>query len=321
MKRDSRLLAVLVLGLIGILGCEDPGSITEATIEKPPPPGGGAPQDIAYVWLSSKTGYCIKSIAADGSNIGTITCPGGTFFTDISWEPAGTAVAYLVTTNPNYGLWRVNVNGSNTQQLLASGTYSGFDDLAWSSVGNEIAVTGDGPGGEPVLLLVPPTGCPWPNPSDPCPTVLYSEPSGTNHRFGSLAWSPDGTQIALHVMRGQGNEFIVLVERSTGVASDVRPWVGSVGDWGRGPRATTLVLAQFTGDGVDQSIYLFDLATPSVAPSLAVQHGRHPNFSADGEYIVYQETSGNFSMVKRELDTGTRTVLKAGGLHPNWRKP
>ncbi len=332
MKRCGMFLLALALGLMAAPGCEDPDSITTATVDKPPPPGGGGPREIAFIESvriqgspSGNRQYCIRGMAVDGSNVATISCPGGgTFFTDISWEPAGTAIAYTVNSTLNYGAWRVNVDGTNAIQLLAPGQYNTFSDVAWSSAGNEIAVTAQGPSSESVLLLIPSAGCPWPNPSDPCPKVLYSEPGGgADWYFSSLAWSPDGTQIALKVSRGTGNGVIVLVDHAMGTATDVRAWDGGVGDWGRGQRATTLVLPRFTGVGNEQDIYLFDLATPGVAPVLTVQLGRHPNFSADGEYIVYQEISASsLAMVKRELDTGTKTVLlKSGGLHPNWRKP
>jgi hypothetical protein len=75
-----------------------------------------------------------------------------------------------------------------------------------------------------------------------------------------------------------------------------------------------------------RDIYFFDVATPMVPPQLAFQNGRHPTFSPDGEFIAYQETSGKLSLVKREIATGTRTVLHAGnfpGVKPffSWKSP
>jgi len=270
-------------------------------------------------------------MAVDGSNVATILCPGpGVFPSDVSWEPSGAALAYTNYTTTEPGLWRVNADGTNKMQLLDAAQCGGSgvahcDAVDWSPLGDEIAVIRrpSDPGVAPAILLVPAAGCPWPDPMQPCPSVLYTEPVSATGiaSFAGIAWSPDGSQLATMATRETGSSMIILVERSTGTATDLHPFSGGVGDWGRGARATTLVLARFTGNGNDQDIYLFDVATPSVPPLLTVQLGRHPNFSADGELIAYQEMTGSFTTVKRELDTGASTALISGRLHPDWRKP
>jgi hypothetical protein len=113
-----------------------------------------------------------------------------------------------------------------------------------------------------------------------------------------------------------------LIEHATGDTTDVASFAGSVYDWGRGQGATTLALAVFTGTGNDQDIYLFDLNTPTVPPRLVVQLGRHPSLSPEGDFIVYQEMTAAYRVVKRELDTDVRTPLHRGNnpRQPGWRK-
>ncbi len=313
-----RKIILGLLTLLGASGCEDPAVVSVGK----PPPGGGGPREIAFVQSG-----CIRAMAVDGSNVATILCPaGGVLVADVSWEPSGAAVAYTNYTTTEPGLWRVNADGTNKIRLLDAeqcgvAGVARCDAVDWSPLGDEIAVIKgpSDPGVDPAVLLVPATGCPWPDPMQPCPQVLYTEPAsgGGIVAFSGIAWSPDGARLATR----NGGGSIILIERATGTASSLHAFSGGVSDWGRGPRATTLVLARFTGSSNDLDIYLFDVANPSVAPQLTVQRGRHPTFSADGAFIAYQEMTGAFYTVKRQLDTGARTVLIKGGLHPDWRKP
>ena len=116
--------------------------------------------------------------------------------------------------------------------------------------------------------------------------------------------------------RGTEDKSIVLVNRATGAATDVFPFGGILNDWGRGEKATTLAISAAGG------IYFYDLSTPEVPPQLVVPDAGRPSFSPDGAYIVYVEAREPRSMVKRRLDTGTRTLLlKSGAVNPDWRKP
>lgn len=322
MKRWLPVLSVLALCSLTGLGCDEPTSV--AGVGKPPPSGGGGPREIAFL-QTLKEGECIRAMAVDGSNVATIHCrPRGSSLYNVSWEPAGTAVAYTVLGSSLHGLWRVNVDGTNVQHLLTEAECGGCADLAWSPQGNQIAVIRSRTGSvtAPAVLLVPATGCPWPsNPSDPCPRVLHSDPDG----FSGLAWSPDGTQLAVGVRRGSPL-LTVLVEPGSGPGPGTVTVVGqygSVDDWGRGQMSTTLAL-QVNPDPVElgvRDIYFFDLSSPEMPPQLVVNSGRNASFSPDGEFIVYRETSRSALTVKLEVDTGTSTSLIKGTGAPDWRNP
>ncbi len=324
MKIWAKLTRPVVLGIVAALGCEQPASVT---LRKPPPSGGG-PRDIAFSQDVNNKGTCIRIMATDGSNAVTVLCPdsGTPALWFPSWEPTGAAIAYRGVGNSN--IYRVDVSpsgsGTNNRLLLTLTDCGGnCDQPKWSPLGDEIAVLNGGTTGTgPAVLIIPAVGCPFPG-GGPCPQFLYSELAG--YSFHGLAWSPDGTQLALTVSRGPvglSPRFIVVVARATGVGTDVQQFGASTIDWGTGSRATVLALTVappgVTG-AAPRDLYFFDVTTPLVPPQLAITNGRHPSFSPDGEFIAYQETSGQFSLVKREIDTGTRTMLQRTGIFADWR--
>lgn len=327
MKERALFLCSLTLSLLaGAFGCEDPDPVTSVVIGKPPP-GSAGPREIAFVGPVGKQGNCIRAMAVDGSNVATIICPGrGTSLTGISWEPAGTAIAYVITGIADYGLWRVNVDGTNAIRLLSQVDCPGCSNVAWSPHGDEIAVISNDGAGASTLLLLPATGCPWPNSSDPCPRIVHSKPTGANVYFSGLAWSPDGTQLAMGDRRGPDNQIIVIVEPGLGpgpgTVTEVAACNGTISDWGRGQRSTMLALSVIIDADQNRDIYFLDVTSPALPPQVVVQHASNASFSPDGEFIVYREMSRSSTMMKRELDAGTSTVLlRESAYELNWRKP
>ena len=310
MKRQSRLLGTLMLTLLATFGCIDPGLETVgaprpdlATVAKPPP--GGAPREIAFV-----TNGGVQAMAADGSNLATITSPTLPIL-GVSWRPGGAAVAYYGVHSVDGGIFRVNADGTNTLRLLTQQDCGGScSDPVWSPTGGEIAVIGhhsDQPASY-TLLVVPEMGGP--------PQVLYTD----SQLLWDVAWRSDGMQLALLADRGANDALLVVDRAGPPFVPPVQrlEFPGSVQevDWARLGSNTVA----FTGGSNSVwSIYLFDVVAPGAAPVRLVQNARWPSFSPDNRYIVYQDTNYSTNLLKVNVSTGATTRLRKGR-YPDWKR-
>lgn len=309
MKRQSGLLGTLMLTLLGAVGCEDAALETVGapppdlvTVAKPPP--GGGPREIAFV-----TNGGVQAMAADGSNLATITSPALPILS-VGWRPGGAAVAYYGVHSVDGGIFRVNADGTNTLRLLTQQDCGGScSDPVWSPTGGEIAVIGhhSDPPASYTLLVVPEMGGP--------PQVLYTD----SQLLWDVAWRSDGMQLALLADRG-ANDALLVLDRAGALVPPVPrlEFAGGVQevDWARLGSNTVA----FTGvSNSIWSIYLFDVEAPGATPVQLVQNARWPSFSPNNAYIVYQDTNYSTNLLKVNVSTRATTRLRKGR-YPDWKR-
>lgn len=135
---------------------------------------------ISYFELSANGGdWDIYTINEDGSNITDITNGSSWWETYHTWSPDGTKIAFA--TGDGNGIWVMNSNGSNRNQLISDTFARG--DLDWSPDGTKIAYATDKSGDSDIWIM---------NSDGTGQTQLTSHVSSDEY---SLSWSPDGTKI------------------------------------------------------------------------------------------------------------------------------
>jgi Tol biopolymer transport system component len=257
----------------------------------------------------AKNTAAIKAMDAAGGNVGSVLS-GVAGPTEVSWAPTGASIAFRDLTTG--GISRVDADGTNRMTVLVNtqcgdATGGGCTNPAWSPLGNEIAAIGTGGTSSPDRLMVVPAG-------GGTPEVLYVAPS-EGDIIWDVAWSPDGTRLAVSQAHTGDNE-VILVERVTGTATSVLTF-GDLNtlDWGRG---SSTVLALTVGFGQTAEIYLFDIAQPSQAPVFLVR-GRHPSFAPDNLFVVFEELANNqLHCTKVDMNTGVTARLRREAKRPDW---
>jgi hypothetical protein len=165
---------------------------------------------IAYVY-----GYGgdqqIRVMNADGSGVQELTSDHG-FHSSPAWSPGGSQIAYVAFDGTNSNIYVMNSDGSDSHQVTDDPAHE--DAPAWSPDGQLIAFTSEGGSRDPGVYTMSPDGsgvAEWAH--DPDPANL------------SIAWSPDGTEMALVSIRGAGNDrnVYVLDVASHDVAAIGRP--------------------------------------------------------------------------------------------------
>jgi Tol biopolymer transport system component len=93
------------------------------------------------------------------------------------------------------GVWLMDADGSNARKLT-KGSYAGFNSIAWSHNGSQLAFTGSS-GSKLDLWIVGLDGAP-----ERAVTIDHTGATG-------VSWSPDGTKLVYLV---SGNEFGTLAQ-------------------------------------------------------------------------------------------------------------
>lgn len=136
----------------------------------------------------------IYRMRADGTELINLTnYPGKDFHP--TWSPDGTKIAFTSVRDSKYGIYVMNADGSNPQNLTNSSFPLSLDDQrpAWSPDGTQIAfmrsVSGDA-----IYIMN----------ADGSNQTEFLAAAGTF--YGNPTWSPDGTQIAFD-SRDPGDTF------------------------------------------------------------------------------------------------------------------
>ncbi len=288
--RTTAIAAVLLA--VGTVAAPRAG-IAGATGSSGPPPPNPA---IAFILTPTK-GVCVMN--DDGSNVRSLVRGNGWW--EPSWSPDAGAIAF----GRIIDLWRVNSDGSGAVMLSNPGEVIGYP--AWSPLGHEIAVSS---ADSSQVLAYPALGGPY--------SVIYSAPTGSEVK-GFVAWSSDGTRLAVVEHATSGSDSIKIVDRATGavlqtLVDGVFQYINDV-DWARLSEDTLAFSAAPAGQGSFRTIYVVDLATGQPQPLLA-EFADNPSFSPDNTWLVYGASG---TIKKIELATG-RTVSLGKGHDPDWKR-
>jgi Tol biopolymer transport system component len=139
---------------------------------------------------------------ADGSNPQRLTDRMGPNIFP-SWSPDGTRIAFVSFEGSNADIYVMNSDGSDVRRLTDGPTHE--DQPAWSPDGRQIAFTSEG-AGDPGIYVMSPDGTGV--------TQLLHDPDPANL---GLAWSPDGTKMAVVSIRGAGyDRTLYILDVATG---------------------------------------------------------------------------------------------------------
>jgi Tol biopolymer transport system component len=153
--------------------------------------------DQAQIWVMN----------ADGSDPQQLTDRNGPN-TFPSWSPDGTKIAFVSFNGSNSDIYVMNADGTDVQRLTDGPAHE--DQPAWSPDGRHIAFTREG-AGDPGIYVMSPDGRGV--------TQLLLDPDPVNL---GLAWSPDGTKVAIVSIRGPGNDRNVYVlDVATGESNSI----------------------------------------------------------------------------------------------------
>jgi WD40-like Beta Propeller Repeat len=144
----------------------------------------------------------------DGSAIQELTSAHG-FHSFPAWSPDASQIAYVAFDGTNANIYVMNADGSDSHQVTEDPAHE--DAPTWSPDGRLIAFTSEGGSRDPGIYTISPDGSGV--------TELAHDPDPANL---GIAWSPDGAELALVSIRGQGNDRNVYVlDVATGEVSAV----------------------------------------------------------------------------------------------------
>lgn len=155
----------------------------------------------------------IRVMNADGSNTRELTTDRGLHLFP-SWSPDGSEIAFVAFDGTDSNIYVMDADGSGTRRLTRDPSHE--DAPAWSPDGRLIAFTSEGGDRDPGVYTISADGTGG-------VAQLAHDPDPANL---GIAWSPDGTKMALVSIRGPGYDRNVYV---LDVASRVLSAIGQPG--------------------------------------------------------------------------------------------
>jgi Tol biopolymer transport system component len=149
-------------------------------------------EDQAQIWVMN----------ADGSDPHPLTDASGPNLFP-SWSPDGATIAFVSFDGSNSDIYAMNTDGSDVRRLTDDPAHE--DQPAWSPDGRHIAFTREG-AGNPGIYVMSPDG------SGVTQLLHDADPANLG-----LAWSPDGTKMAVVSIRDPGyDRTLFVLELATG---------------------------------------------------------------------------------------------------------
>jgi Tol biopolymer transport system component len=291
-KRRNERIAALVVGLAIAIGIVVVGSAMLRSAHDP------KPADTKHHSLL-REGEVLKLRGDDGSTLvatdiasgaeRTLACSDCPQLGEWALSAEGGWIAY--TQYPDHPLWVV---GANRDPIHVTTEPSCW---AWSPSAELLAFAEPREGANELVLLDPATGE---------RTTIVTSTSW----ISALAWSPDGTQLAVTARSG-----IQVVVLETGRSTSIAPAARSVDHMSWSPDGTRLVFEEEAIDGRDQiGVVNVDGSDDRILVDHGVQQDQvQPSWSPDGTriaYVTWSESGGGSGIM-----TGPR---RQGGLSEVW---
>jgi Tol biopolymer transport system component len=237
------------------------------------------------------------------------------------YSPDGAKISFIHNTpGKGWDVWVMNADGSDKQQVTHVGSVT---EAQWSPDG-EWLVFG------PVLSKVkssPPFGAPIHIRGDDGDGIAPITIDGT------LDWSPDGSTIAYysHFFPDSPDNFLLVLDLSSHAISEWNLVGGSCcGEGFFGDPAysrdgkylayTHMVYSPESGEHATRpDIEMDNVSGPGFGPFPMVRGDKDPEFSPDGQALVFSHVAGGrLRIMMANLDgTGRHTLLR--GTQPDWQ--
>jgi Tol biopolymer transport system component len=253
------------------------------------------------------------AVAAHNGKVAFIAYGGGGSPSTRSEHGVTWAFDAIAVTDPD-GSGRQNVGTYRcASPMSACGVYS----FAWSADGTRIAYLAGHPPGPnaPTSLALYVVDA---NGNDARELASCGDCAGPNEN-GSIAWSPDGSRIALTRRTGLAQD-LWLVDVKTGALSRLtdcasgKACVDASAEWS--PRGQAIVFSRWV-KGQMASIYTMRPDGTHLKLIAAVADAQDPQWSPDGRKIAFQGNNGIYTV---NADGTHLTLIAAGGLagEPAW---
>ena len=243
----------------------------------------------------------------DGSGLVKLT--DGPHHLQPSWSPDGTQIAFMGLEKDATALLIMNADGSN-RRLVANNIFHNVEAV-WSPDGSKIAfgsVAGDGA-------------------SDSKFSVHVINADGSNEvqvikGSGSVAWSPDGKELAVATFRGIN--LVSADGTNRRKLAELQSWFPNYLSWS--PDGTKILFGSsrpVTDHAKGTSRYTIEMIAADGSngkESVVVGYGRDASWSPDGSKIVFIRTSpGSAASQIWVMDADGKNQTQLTDVGPNWR--
>jgi Tol biopolymer transport system component len=237
------------------------------------------------------------------------------------YSPDGTRISYIhYARGVGWDVWVMNADGSGKRQVTHLGAVT---EAQWSADGQWLVFG-------PVLAKVkstPPFGAPIP---------IKGSDDGSRQPInvdGTLDWSPDGTTIAYysHDFPDSPDNYLLVLDLASHVVSEWNIVGGSCcgegffGDpaYSRDGKYLAYTHMRYVPENGEHAtrpdIEMDNVSGPGFGPFPMVRGDKDPDFSPDGQALVFSHVAnGRLRIVTAALDgTGRHTLLR--GAQPDWQ--
>jgi TolB protein len=281
------------------LGLEPVTARFEVSCEAAPP------GRIAFIAVASAAAAPeIRTIRGDGTGERTVATEMESVFS-LAWSPDGSQIAFIRWAVNSATLHRVNADGTGLTEVAALPLFA--DELDWGS-GGTLVFSAEREGTSRDLWFIEADG------SDLRPAFLSA---ASRHSPG---WSPDGTRLAFHAVRADGDTTDLTLVNADGSSPELLI-SGSQASASWSPDGTTIAFVRVSSDG--HAIWTIGIdgsglrkLTDTDGPQFS------PSWSPDGAWVAFttENASGQPLLIARtdgsEVRQARGTFRYSG--QPDW---